>query len=76
MTGLTSGELALYRSVLHRCRESAVDASEEAVKAVMTRNSAVLGVIDAAVAALDPRPGESAAEHRRRIDAAVERLEL
>jgi hypothetical protein len=64
-------ELARYRERIEDLRGVSVDASEKAIREIMSRNSAAQVRIDAALAALASRHGESASEHLHRIKFAV-----
>lgn len=72
---LSCQELGAYRDALERCRGAAVAAADRAVREIMAKNAAVLARIDAAFAELEPRPGEPACEHWRRIEAAFAQLD-
>lgn len=67
-------DLERYRAELERCRAAAVESAEMAIAAIMGHNGLVLSQIDAALAELAPRQGESAFEHRRRVEAAIAEL--
>lgn len=71
---VSSEELQRYRAELTRLRVLAIESADQAIKAVMVHNGTVLRRIDAAMAELEPRPGESEFEHRRRIEVAIMQL--
>ncbi|MEM6109212.1 hypothetical protein AAHS21_23695 [Mycobacterium sp. 050272] len=60
-------EIDRYRGVFFTLRESAVEASDRAIREIMATNSRVVGQIDAAVGELEPRQDEAPQEHRDRI---------
>lgn len=73
-TQLSSEELDGYRVVLRSCREAAVATADGAIQAIMAQNRQVLARVDAAIAEVEPKAGESASDHRRRIEIATATL--
>jgi hypothetical protein len=68
---MSLAELDTYRAMLVRCRETVVAASEKAIREMMAQNAVAVARIGGGLAALEPRPGETASEHRRRIVVAL-----
>jgi hypothetical protein len=68
---MSLAELDAYQAMLIRCRETVVAASDKAIRDMMVQNAVAVARIDAAIAELQPCPGESASDHRRRIVVAL-----